>query len=1171
MEISALENVISFFVSIIGLLVCLFRYIETPRRGWLYLSLFYLSCLMSDYYWAIYYLVMRTNPEDSPTFASLGWNISCLFLYIIILRIRNPKTKKFFHPVMLISIPAFFGLFILCSRNGEIINDLWQCLAAAFVSFVTIKALAYWFINRKNGAHFPHFKTLLLVYIITQCGMWISSSYDQSNAKINPYYIFVFASFIPLLFFAEGMYRDFMAEGLKIPNKNSYEFRLQVILQAVVSLIIVGSCIGGYVTASIIRDTFPSNGEIGYTGAVVGVTLFSLSVFMVLMILTVIAVVAFRNKKKTDDKSGSYIEKRSKFNLVFTLLVTLILMTIIVAYNARLLFSASVEKIYAEGQEKAESNAKYLENYLQILESSLWTTADTVDMMIRKGETQDNIRDFLLEQTTNRKNQFDKDFTGMYGYIRGEYMDGTGWVPPEDYDPETRGWYQTAIDAGGEIKIVSPYIDAQTHQVVITVCKLLNDGLTDTREKRNIVALDMYVDHIQDTMQDQNIVGKGYGMIIDGEGMIIAHKDPEYNGKYLRDVYGDTLSDSVLNSGDEKVNALIDGEHCTLFISPVLGQWYVTVVISDSELFEELRSQIVVNILISLGIFALISLFYYLSYRNEQAYSKKMEELNISRQKQEYEAEVLRLEKLAADEANKAKGSFLADMSHEIRTPINAILGMNEMILREATDTGIREYAKNINTSGKNLLQLINSILDFSKIEDGKMEIVPVRYSVSEMITYLVNSILERARGKGLEFIVNADPAMPSELYGDDARINQVIMNLLTNAVKYTHEGSVTLTVEAAEKRDDELLLRVTVRDTGIGIKESEMGKLFESFERLDVVKNRNIEGTGLGMSITTRLLKLMNSELKVESTYGKGSVFSFDIWQKIENSTPLGDYKMLESADISADIYSEDFRAPGARILIVDDTRMNIIVATGLLKNAGMNIDTAMNGRDAVDLTDKNAYDVILLDQRMPGMDGTETLKAIRASEHGKNEKTPVICLTADAITGAKERYIAEGFTDYLTKPVNGHSLEQMLIKYLPKDKVSGGGAASSPLSESGIDTDAGLEAFNGDKEFYYSVLAEFALDHDERYNRLQDYYNKKDWNSYRISIHALKSSAKTIGALELSDIALGLEKASGEGDIEKIERDHKKALELYDNTVAAIKESVDIGKYAIPLDMEE
>lgn len=1171
MGLNALENVIAFLVSIIGLLSCLFRYIETPRRGWLYLSLFYLSCLMSDFYWATYYLVMHTNPDNSPVFASFGWNISCLFLYIIILSIRNPKTKNFFHPVMLLPVPVTFGLFILCSHNGGIINNLWQSLGAAFVSFVTLKALMYWFVNRNNNAHFPHFNALLLLYIFTQCGIWIFSSYDLANSTIDPYYIVVFASYIPILLFPDGMYRDFVAEGLTVPEKNPYELRLQIVFQAIVSLIIVGGCIGGYLVASFMRDTLPSGGESGYTGTVVGITLFSISILMVLMILAVITVVAFRSKKKTGDKPGSVIEKRSKFNLIFTLLVTLILMTFIVAYNAKLLFTASVERIYATGQEKAESNAKYLENYLQILESSLWTTADTVDMMISNGETQDNIRTFLLEQTTNRKNQFDKDFTGMYGYIRGEYMDGTGWIPPEDYDPESRGWYQTAIDANGKIKIVSPYIDAQTHQVVITVCKLLNDGLSGTREKRNIVALDMYVDHIQETMQEQNIGGKGYGMVVDEEGLIIAHKDPRYNGKNIRDVYGDTISESVLGSGEGKVNATIDGEHCTLFISPVLGQWYMTIVISDSELFEELRSQIIVNIFVSLGIFALISLFYYLSYRNEQAYSKKMEELNISRQKQEYEAEVLRLEKLAADEANKAKGSFLADMSHEIRTPINAILGMNEMILRDATDTGIREYAKNINTSGKNLLQLINSILDFSKIEDGKMEIVPVHYRLSDMITYLVNSISERARGKGLELIVNVDPTLPSELYGDDARINQVIMNLLTNAVKYTHEGAVTLTMETAEKKGDELLLRVIVKDTGIGIKEDEMNKLFESFERLDVVRNRNIEGTGLGMSITTRLLKLMNSELKVESKYGEGSVFSFEIRQRIENSTPLGDYTILEGADNSIDSYSDDFRAPDARILIVDDTRMNIMVATGLLKNAGMNIDTAMSGRDAIALADKNAYDAILLDQRMPGMDGTETLKAIRGSEHGKNKDTPVICLTADAITGAKERYIAEGFTDYLTKPVNGRSLEQMLIKYLPKEKISGSGTVSSPLSESGIDTGTGLEAFNGDKEFYNSVLAEFALDHDERSSRLHDYYKNKDWNSYRISIHALKSSAKTIGAMELSGLALELEKASGESDIEKIERDHKKALELYDITVAAIKDSIDVEKYAMQLDMDD
>ncbi|MCR4590911.1 MAG: response regulator [Lachnospiraceae bacterium] len=1175
MGINLLENSISLLVSIIGLLSCLFRYIETPRRGWLYLSLFYLSCLMSDFYWTIYILVMHSNPENGPSIASLGWNISCLFLYIILITLRNPATKKFFHPLMLLPIPVNIGLFFAFSATGEVINSLLQCAALAFTLYFTLRAILFWFKNRKNGAHFPHLSALISLYIIFQSGMMYFDMLEWEGVSINPYYYFVFLSFVPLVLFPEGTRRDMVAEGLARDEKNTYELRFQILLQALVSLIILGGCAAGYFLASNMRDSLPSGGDMGYIGTVIAVTLFTISVFMVLTILSVITIVAFRSRKRSDGKADHAEERGSRFNLVFTLLITLIMMVFTVAYNAKTLFSASVERIYGAGQEQAASTATYLENYLTALESSLWTTADTVDMMLNDGESSEKIYNFLTQQTINRKSQFDKAFTGIYGVFRGEYIDGTGWVPPKDYEPESRSWYKTAVDAGGKISIVSPYIDAQTRLMVITVCKLLNDGRNSIYDNRNVIALDLYMDHIQNTMKEQFISGKGYGMVVDENGLIIAHHRPEYNGKTLSDVYGDELSGYILETRDGKINATIDEEHCTLFISPVLDQWYVVIVIKDADLFRELTTQVLVNTLVSLGIFALISFFYYLSYKNEQAYNTKMEKLDNDRRKQEYEAKVLRLEKVAADEANKAKGSFLADMSHEIRTPINAILGMNEMILREEEDPSIREYAANIETSGKNLLQLINSILDFSKIEDGKMEIVPVHYRLHDMISYLVNSISERAKSKKLEFIVNVDPTLPSELFGDDARINQVIINLLTNAVKYTHEGSVTLCMESAGKTGDRLQLHVEVRDTGIGIKESEMDKLFVSFERLDIVKNRNIEGTGLGMSICTKLLSLMDSELKVQSTYGEGSVFSFDIIQKIENDTPIGDYQMLPPEDSYATPYHEIFHAPDAHILIVDDTKMNIMVASGLLKKTGIIIDSAMNGPDAIDLTNEKHYDVILLDQRMPRMGGTETLQIIRSSEEGKNKETPVICLTADAITGAKERYIAEGFTDYLTKPINSRSLEQMLLTYLPPEKVKDGSvnqpesvSEKDPESSSGLesllDTETALTSFGGDQDFYYSILAQFALDHEERNEKLSEYYEKKDWENYKIYIHSLKSSAKTIGAFELSELALGLESASGEKDTDVITRDHGKAMDLYYSVVSCIKESIDIEKYA-------
>ena len=313
---------------------------------------------------------------------------------------------------------------------------------------------------------------------------------------------------------------------------------------------------------------------------------------------------------------------------------------------------------------------------------------------------------------------------------------------------------------------------------------------------------------------------------------------------------------------------VIDGKKCTVFVNEVLHQWHLVIVVEKSALLKNTWRVLAVSAFTGLLVFALISVFYIMGYRHESKVTKRMEEMKANEQKREYEAKLLMLEKKAADSANKAKSDFLADMSHEIRTPINAVLGMNEMILRESKDDQILEYSSNIKSAGNTLLSIINNILDFSKIEDGKMTLVPVEFDVAELINNLVNTISERARLKGLEFNVEVDESIPSRLYGDDVRISQIVMNLLTNAVKYTESGSVTLRVKNNGMTGDDAKIRFDVIDTGIGIKDEDLNKLFESFKRIEEKRNRHIEGTGLGISIVCKLLAMMNSKLDVESQY---------------------------------------------------------------------------------------------------------------------------------------------------------------------------------------------------------------------------------------------------------------------------------------------------------------
>ncbi len=397
--------------------------------------------------------------------------------------------------------------------------------------------------------------------------------------------------------------------------------------------------------------------------------------------------------------------------------------------------------------------------------------------------------------------------------------------------------------------------------------------------------------------------------------------------------------------------------------------------------------------------------------------------------------------------ASEAKSNFLANMSHEIRTPINAVLGMDEMILRECKDRQILEYANDIDSAGHQLLSLVNDILDFSKIESGKMELHPVEYEMFSIMNDCYNMIFMRAKRKDLAFSIVNDPNIPAFLYGDEVRIRQIIMNLLTNAVKYTKDGSVTLKFDFENTDEDNINLIISVKDTGIGISEDNQKYLFDSFKRIDEKTNRNIEGTGLGLSITKKFTDMMGGTIEVDSVLYEGSTFTVTIPQKIADKGTVGHFgerlnKRGETS--SSDTDSADssdkkdkFTAPHARILVVDDVKMNLNVVRLLLKNTGIQVDLASSGDECLKYTLMKRYDVILMDHMMPIMDGIEALHRIREQADGLNTDTPVVALTANALVGAQEMYLSEGFISYLSKPVKGADLEECLLKILPEDKI--------------------------------------------------------------------------------------------------------------------------------------
>ncbi len=522
---------------------------------------------------------------------------------------------------------------------------------------------------------------------------------------------------------------------------------------------------------------------------------------------------------------------------------------------------------------------------------------------------------------------------------------------------------------------------------------------------------------------------------------------------------------------------------------------------------------------------------------------------DIDKEKKEREALLDRSERAIA--ANEAKSAFLSNMSHEIRTPINAVLGMNEMILRESDEQNVIAYSQSIRTAGNTLLGIVNDILDFSKIEAGKMEIIPVDYDLSSMLNDLVNMIQTRADDKGLVLNLDFDPETPKSLNGDEVRIKQIITNILTNAVKYTERGNILFTVSYEKDTEDKdsVYLCITVKDTGIGIKQEDIKRLFYEFERIDEKRNRKVEGTGLGMTITKSLLEMMDSHLEVESVYGVGSRFGFRLKQKVIRWEKLGNYETSYQEYIgSHSRYSEKFTAPDADILVVDDNPMNLMVLQSLLKQTLVRIDTADSGNEALAMAYDKKYDIIFLDHMMPEKDGIETLHELRLQKNNPNNGTPVICLTANAISGAREQYIAEGFNDYLTKPVDSEKLEEMIMMYLPSDKIveeiikkpepdkeHESIIPDQVKNNPEIDIETGIKN-NGSEHTYLETLKLYAREAYSYADEIERYMSSGDIRNAIVKIHALKSTSRTIGANAIGELAQKLENAGKENDVDTL-----------------------------------
>ncbi len=777
-----------------------------------------------------------------------------------------------------------------------------------------------------------------------------------------------------------------------------------------------------------------------------------------------------------------------------------------------------------------------------------------------------------------------------------------GWVPEPDYVEEERNWYVGALTAE-DFNITEPYYDARTGEYCITFSKMVQ---SDSGEFYGIFAIDFYLDVLVEIL-GESYSEQGYAFLVDKNGLIIDHPNSDFVADGNAANIHDLVYDKLYGGSEMVVLKDYDGKYkvCAAQEEDVSG--FRIIVVKN---WWSIYGNVLQYAVLFLGLFGGCILAVNIVINKMIKWQTKANE-NL----QEAAESAIR--------AEQAKSRFLSNMSHEIRTPINAVLGMNEMIIRECRDETILSYASNIQSSGKTLLFLINDILDMSKIESGKMEIVLTEYEIADIMIDLWNVIWLRAQEKGLTVEFTLDETVPRTLYGDDVRIRQIVTNLLTNAVKYTKTGGIRLNLSYEQTGEEQLKLIISVTDTGMGIRQEDMGKLFESFQRLEEEKNRNIEGTGLGMSITTSLLQLMGGEIGVESEYGKGSTFTVTIPQKIVCGDPAGDFdSIMKRSRTDTAQMKKSFEAPDACVLVVDDNDMNLAVFKALLKRTRMKIVTAESGRKCLEIVKKEPFHIIFMDHMMPEMDGIETLHEIQKMTDFPNKQTPVIALTANALSGARESYLKEGFADFLTKPIDAELLERTVLTYLPEKLVqvqeegqlSGGGSsgtetagadanasvngnanagasangnanagagvngnadAGAPgangnpaedprgelfkrLEEMGFRTDAGLQYCNGDSDFYEEMLVKFAGDADAKIRDIERCYQEEDLKDYQVLVHALKSSSKILGADVLSGMAKEAEEAAKNRDASYIRENHAPLMEKYRETVRQINEAV-------------
>ena len=669
------------------------------------------------------------------------------------------------------------------------------------------------------------------------------------------------------------------------------------------------------------------------------------------------------------------------------------------------LYHSTKESIHLRGEVNAVESAKEFDGYLLVRKNTVMLAAHVVDQMMREGKTNREILEYLTAESVSIQKSIDKDYTGLYGWINGEYCDGVGWVPDEDYVPTERPWYQEAIADDSDVTFVKPYLDDQTKTVLTTMAKRLSDGVS-------VIALDVTLSRIQVITEETARQTPGsYGIVLDKTGQVIAHSDISELGKnYLEETgtLGAALADRLYHGDSRQFELRFNGQKYMVFADRIEGDWQSVSLINTRVFYRPLK------IILSLvALFTLLEAVVLIAVFSNQS----AKNLAIASAKE-------------AQSASRAKSRFLSRMSHEIRTPINTIIGLDSIALRdESIFPRTRDELSKIGASARHLLSIVNDILDMSRIESGRVALKQEVFSFQEFLDQICIIVGGQCDDKGLRFTCDKVGPLDEYYMGNALKLKQVIINILGNSVKFTDPpGEIIFAVRQTATEEDRAALRFTMSDTGIGMDREFIPKLFEAFSQEDTDNTSRYGGSGLGMAITKSFVDMMGGSIEVESEKGVGTAFTV--------SVSLGRVKEADIPRAAAEETEAGKPAlEGLRLLVAEDQQMNAEVLADLLELEDMSCEWAENGQRAVEMfkqAEAGHFDAILMDMRMPVMDGLSATREIRKLSRPDAATIPIIALTANAFEEDVKQCLQSGMNAHLSKPVDIDLLKETLRKLL-------------------------------------------------------------------------------------------------------------------------------------------